>query len=55
MGSTNDAALATKAQINKYGIGSFTFPAFIAAITAGVSTTAVASLDKNMVTIVPTK
>src|SRR5581483_4432283 len=53
IGSTKLAALAMKAQTNKYGSGS-TFAARVAAYTAGVSTTAVASFDRNTVTSVPT-
>ena len=54
IGSTNEAALATKAQINRYGSGCSAFAVRTAAATAGVSTTAVASFDKNTVTAVPT-
>ncbi len=53
-GSTKLAAFATKAQMNKHGRGSRTFAARVTAKTAGVSTTAVASLDKNTVTTTPT-
>ena len=53
MGSTKLAALAINAQINKYGSG-FARVFFNAASTAGVSTTAVASFERKMVTTVPT-
>src|SRR6202140_5692607 len=54
IGSTKLAALAMKAQMNRYGSGS-TLAARVAAYTAGVSTTAVASFDSNTVTTVPTR
>ncbi len=53
MGSTNEAALAISAQANKYGSGS-AFDLRTAVNTAGVNTTAVASLDMKIVTTVPT-
>ena len=53
VGSTKDAALAMKAQTNKYGNGVMRALRTAARI-AGVRTTAVASLDINMVTTVPT-
>ncbi len=53
IGSTKLAALAISAQANS--IGSGLAPALrAAAYTAGVSTTAVASLDRNAVTTMPT-
>src|SRR6202012_4353645 len=53
IGKTKLAALAMKAQIKRYGIG--LAPACrVAAYTAGVSTTAVASLDRRTVTRTPT-
>src|SRR5258705_357988 len=42
-------SVATKAQMNRYGIGSVC-ASFVAANTAGVSTTAVASFDRTAVT-----
>ncbi len=54
IGSTKLAALAMTAQMNRYGSGSSAFAALAAAATAGVSTTAVASFDRNTVTTVPT-
>lgn len=52
MGSTKLAALAINAQANSKGSGSAL--AFLAATnTAGVSTTAVASLDMKVVTTTP--
>jgi hypothetical protein len=53
IGSTKLAALAMNAHMKRYGSGS-TRAAVAAAYTAGVSTTAVASFDRNTVTIVPT-
>ncbi len=55
IGNTNEAALAMKAQTSRYGSGCSAFAARATAATAGVSTTAVASLDRNTVTIVPTR
>lgn len=54
IGSTKDAALAIRAQMNRKGSGFLTFAVLMAAATAGVSTTAVASFDRKIVTIVPT-
>src|ERR1700727_2909531 len=51
IGRTKLAAFAIKAQANKYGRAS-TFAFRTAAYTAGVRTTAVASLERNTVTIV---
>ena len=53
IGSTKLAALATSAQLYNSGIGS-AFARRAAARTAGVSTTAVASLDRNTVVTTPT-
>ena len=52
IGSTKEAAFAMSAQTNRYGSGS-TFALRTAVRIAGVSTTAVASFDMKMVTIVP--
>src|SRR5579883_3609073 len=53
IGRTKLAALSMKAQIKRYGSGSAP-AARAAAYTAGVSTTAVASLERKVVTITPT-
>ena len=53
IGSRKLAALATKAQMKRYGSGS-TRALRVAASTAGVSTTAVASFDRKIVTTMPT-
>ena len=53
MGSTKLAALATNAQMKRKGSG-LTSALRVAAYTAGVSTTAVASLERNVVTTTPT-
>ena len=54
IGSTKLAALATNAQTNSSGSGGV-FAFFAAANTAGVSTTAVASLERNAVMTTPTQ
>ena len=54
IGSTNEAALAMKAQMNRYGSGSSTLAVLTAAATAGVRTTAVASFDRKIVIAAPT-
>ena len=54
MGRTNEAALAMNAQTKRYGRGS-TFALRTATRMAGVSTTAVASFDMKIVTMVPTR
>ena len=54
IGRTKLAALAMNAQINIKGSGFFTLAALVAAHTAGVRTTAVASFDIETVTTVPT-
>src|SRR5471032_659617 len=54
IGSTKLAALATSAQTNSSGSGGV-FAFLAAANTAGVSTTAVASFDKNAVITTPTR
>ena len=43
-----------KAQISRYGSGCSDLAALTEAATAGVSTTAVASFERKIVTIVPT-
>ena len=53
-GSTKLAALAISAQANKCGKGRLSWAVLAAASTAGVSTTAVASLDMKVVTTMPT-
>jgi hypothetical protein len=54
IGSTKLAAFATNAQTYSSGSGSV-FARRAAANTAGVSTTAVASFDRNTVVTVPTR
>ena len=53
IGRTKLAALAIKAQTKRYGSGS-ALAALAAAATAGVRTTAVASFERKIVTMVPT-
>ena len=54
IGKTKLAAFAMSAQASKYGLGS-TLALRTTARTAGVRTTAVASLERNAVTSVPTE
>src|SRR6187402_3443770 len=54
IGKTKLAAFAMNAHTNNKGKG-FVSAFFAAAKTAGVSTTAAASLDRNVVTATPTK
>src|ERR1700733_4385866 len=54
IGKTKLAAFAISAHASKYGFGA-TFTRRTTASTAGVSTTAVASLERNAVTTVPTR
>ena len=54
IGSTKLAALATNAQMNSNGSGGV-FAFLAAANTAGVRTTAVASLERNAVITTPTR